>query len=141
MHLPPVAWGGKVCGEGVVAEVLRAEQPVVANAGVSGNALYCAHWFLRQSLYQTFRSQAGNFACQPFSWFAFVTKLHFVQVIGCAARIYRCNVNLMLKIEGLQSIRYLPGSHGREIIFASAEHTASISTREVLRTTRDEAGQ
>jgi hypothetical protein len=75
------------------------------------------------------------------SWFAFVTKLHFEQVIGRAARIYRCNVDLLLKIEGLQSIRYLPGGHGRDIICANTEHAAIISTWDELHSVRVPVGQ
>lgn len=43
----------------------------------------------------TFRSQAGNFACQPFELVCLCHETDFDWVIGCAGQIQRRNVDLI----------------------------------------------
>jgi hypothetical protein len=82
------------------------------------------------------------------SWFAFVTKLNFEQVIGGAGQIYRRNVNLMLKIEWSASIRQLVAGSRRNfinVIVASveggiAESGAISSAPDAQRTASADAG-
>jgi hypothetical protein len=75
MRLPPFAWGGRVCAETAVAEVLCAAKPVIANAEFLERHCTARIGFSGSPSTRPSGHRQVTLRASLSSWFAFVTKL------------------------------------------------------------------